>query len=175
MAYYVRLIEDITHIEKTRLCCEHNTFYCIEADVPTREFRTKQNTLSIWRIESLSDLDDAVCCITSMRSSIITTNFAIIPSDSIDGYFDVERTTPEGLPVVDPVSVHYDIQNVTFSQLIRVMSVIAAIAREDEAYEDGKYIVSYTTQELKDKLIALHNKDRLRLNKGLRKALGISA
>ena len=68
------------------------------ADAATAEFRSKNGTLSTWRIDSVDKLDEAVLAIVVTSSKIERMDFIVIDTDYLDEqHLEYNQTSTGGV------------------------------------------------------------------------------
>ncbi len=146
----------------------------IVADAATTEFRTKKGTLSTWRIECLTDLDEAVLAIVVTSTKIETMDFIIINTDYLDEQDLEYKQTYAGLDIAVPdlQESHDDIVDITIPKLINCTKVYKMILEVDNDQEI--YIVRYVEGDIKKLLSKAYSDSRIeleKLNKGIKKII----
>lgn len=144
------------------------------ADAATSEFRSKAGTLSMWRIDSIEKLDEAVLAIIVTLTKVETMDYIVINMDYLDEEGLSYKQTYAGvdIAVADLQDTHYDILNITIPRLINCTCVYRRVFREDK--DRGIYIVRYTESEIRDLLSNAYEQGRIdetKLNKGISKVI----
>ena len=80
MAFLVRKLGKMDEIFSL---CDKSDIKKVYADIPTVEFRSKNGTLSTWRINSLEEIGNAVLAIAVTSSDISKMDFIIINTDPV--------------------------------------------------------------------------------------------
>lgn len=147
------------------------------ADAATAEFRSKNGTLSTWRIDSVDKLDEAVLAIVVTSSKIERMDFIVIDTDYLDEQQLEYSQTYAGqkIAVPDLQDTHYDIINVTIPRLINCTCVYRRVFMEDK--DQGIYLVRYVEGDIRDLLEKAAIASRLdmnNLNKGIKKELSFA-
>ncbi len=147
------------------------------ADAATAEFRSKNGTLSTWRIDSVDKLDEAVLAIVVTSSKIERMDFIVIDTDYLDEQHLEYNQTYAGqrIAVPDLQDTHYDIINVTIPRLINCTCVYRRVFKEDK--DQGVYLVRYVEGDIRDLLEKAAIASRLdmnSLNKGIKKELSFA-
>lgn len=127
MCFYVRKItrskwtpnENITDVSE------------LSADAITNCLRTTGNSLSIWKIDSIDELKDAVLAIASQQDRLDTIDIVIIDKDKIDEK-NLSLTKSSGITIYkDFINRHYDICNLTHSSLGKVALIIVEYCKKN--------------------------------------------
>lgn len=144
------------------------------ADAATTEFRTKNGTLSTWRIEDISELDEAILAIVVTSSKVERMDFIIINTEYLDEHNLEYNQTYAGqdIAVPDLQDTHYDIINITIPSLIKCTCVYRRVFEADNNNEI--YIVRYVEGDIKELLKKANSENRIdleKLNKGIKKEL----
>lgn len=160
MAYLVRKLNKRENVTKM---CSSTDIDSILADGPVGEFRTKNGTLSTWKIDSLEDIENAVLAIAVTSSKLTRMDFIIINTDILDSRGLKYENTYAGqdIAVPDLQDSHYDIVEVTLKKLYDCSFVYRIIQSDDN--DDGKFIVRYAEREIKDLLKKAYSENRIDL------------
>lgn len=147
------------------------------ADAATAEFRSKNGTLSTWKIDSVDKLDEAVLAIVVTSSKIERMDFIVIDTDYLDEqHLEYSQTyAGQKIAVPDLQNTHYDIINVTIPRLINCTCVYRRVFKEDR--DQGVYLVRYVEGDIRDLLEKAAIASRLDmncLNKGIKKELSFA-
>ena len=147
------------------------------ADAATAEFRSKNGTLSTWRIDTVDKLDEAVLAIVVTSSKIERMDFIVIDTDYLDEqHLEYSQTyAGQKIAVPDLQDTHYDIINVTIPRLINCTCVYRRVFKEDR--DQGVYLVRYVEGDIRDLLEKAAIASRLDmncLNKGIKKELSFA-
>ena len=147
------------------------------ADAATAEFRSKNGTLSTWKIDSVDKLDEAVLAIVVTSSKIERMDFIVIDTDYLDEqHLEYSQTyAGQKIAVPDLQNTHYDIINVTIPRLIKCTCVYRRVFKEDR--DQGVYLVRYVEGDIRDLLEKAAIASRLDmncLNKGIKKELSFA-
>ncbi len=134
----------------------------IEADTVVAEFKTDQNKLSVWQVETETDLEDAFIALGSSCSSIGTIWAAkVSPQDLHDvGFDDEEGNTPT-------FGINQKHRNITDLNYVSLGSVISSIIL---CFQTKDRIVKRSRAEMKRLLAEAYNNGRLNvpeLNPGI--------
>ena len=144
------------------------------ADAAIAEFRSKNGTLSTWKIDSVDKLDEAVLAIVVTSSKIERMDFIVIDTDYLDEqHLEYSQTyAGQKIAVPDLQDTHYDIINVTIPRLINCTCVYRRVFKEDR--DKGVYLVRYVEGDIRDLLEKAAIASRLDmncLNEGIKKKL----
>jgi len=89
----------------------------VSADAITNCMKTKQNTLSVWEIESPDELDNAVLAIVSQHQHLETIDVVKLDSVSLVEN-EIVWVESRGLtPIDDLVDTHFDLSELTYPKL----------------------------------------------------------
>ena len=134
------------------------------ADAATAEFRSKNGTLSTWKIDSVDKLDEAVLAIVVTSSKIERMDFIVIDTDYLDEqHLEYSQTyAGQKIAVPDLQDTHYDIINVTIPRLINCTCVYRRVFKEDR--DQGVYLVRYVEGDIRDLLEKAAIASRLDMN-----------
>ena len=174
MAYLVR---KLTKRENVDIIGNTEDIENMFADAATAEFRSKNGTLSTWRIDSVDKLDEAVLAIVVTSSKIERMDFIVIDTDYLDEqHLEYSQTyAGQKIAVPDLQDTHYDIINVTIPRLINCTCVYRRVFKEDR--DQGVYLVRYVEGDIRDLLEKAAIASRLDmncLNKGIKKELSFA-
>lgn len=171
MSYLVRKLNKRANIDIIGKTEDVETMF---ADAATAEFRSKNGTLSTWRIDSINKLDDAVLAIVVTSSKVERMDFILIDTDYLDEQQLEYSQTYAGqkIAVPDLQDTHYDIINITIPRLINCTCVYRKVFLEDK--DQGIFLVRYTEGDIRDLLVKASDESRLvidTLNNGIKKVL----
>ena len=158
MAYLVRKLNKMDEIFSL---CNVEDITTINADIPTTEFRTKNGTLSTWRIDSIADIDNAVLAIAVTSSEITKMDFIIINTDILQkNNLEFKQTyAGQDIAIPDLQDSHYDILDITIGKLINCTKVYQTVAEMDPNGE--KLILRYAAGQVMDLLVEAEHNQRL--------------
>ncbi len=94
------------------------------ADAITNCMRTSKNTLSVWGIESSTDLEEAVLAIASQFDHLDTADFLIIETELLDSKGLSLENTPGFTPYKEFVNQHRDVIDLDYHKLGDMADVI---------------------------------------------------
>jgi len=121
LAYYVRKISPAKWPQKGQnLCVEQ-----YRADAITGDLRTTEDTLSLWMIDNLDELENAVLALASGNDKIVTHNVLAIPEEKIEEYGFKLIETKGDTPVDILAHNHRDISEITYKDLGLFAELIA--------------------------------------------------
>ncbi|TVR82964.1 MAG: hypothetical protein EA412_01200 [Chitinophagaceae bacterium] len=89
----------------------------VKADAVTNCLKTTKNSLSVWRIESEDDLDEAVLALVSNQDHLDTIDVVILEESTLIGYKLNIVASPGDTPVESLIEAHRDIADLTFTNL----------------------------------------------------------
>jgi len=119
----------------------------VSADAVTNCLKTTKNTLSVWRIESEADLDDAVLALAANQDHLDTIDVVILEESSLIDYNLNIVASPGETPVEYLIDAHRDIANLTFLDLGKVKDHIVERIRKQKM---KRYTVGSLKSLLKD-------------------------
>ncbi len=130
----------------------------IPADAITNCLRTQQNKLSVWRIKSEDEIENAVLAISSGQTHLETFDIVILSSEHLKQngikFMPTEGETAAKIPKED---MHFDMIDLTYEKLGIIAYHIVEKFKE-------KKVFRYTKGKLKDILINANNEKRLNIN-----------
>lgn len=166
MAFLVRKLGKMDQIFSLR---DKSDIQKVYADIPTMEFRSKNGTLSTWRIDSLGEIENAVLAIAVTSTDITKMDFIIIDTDLLsENSLEYEQTyAGQEIAIPDLQDTHYDIVGITIEKLVNCTRVYQRIVDLDP---DGEtYIIRYAAGEIKDLLKCAIEENRVDESKASRK------
>jgi hypothetical protein len=113
------------------------------ADAVTGSLRTKNNTLSVWQIENLDELEDAVIAFVCQGQHLDTVDVVSFTESALSERKLGFRNTPAKTPHRKFVERHYDVCDLDYDSLGRFSLVIVDCLRKES-------IVRFTHKQLKD-------------------------
>lgn len=113
------------------------------ADAVTGSLRTKNNTLSVWQIESLDELEDAVIAFVCQGQHLDTVDVVSFTESALSERELNLRKTPAATPRKEFVERHYDVCDLDYDSLGRLSFVIVDCLRKEAT-------VRFTHKQLKD-------------------------
>lgn len=126
----------------------------IEADTVVAEFKTDNNKLSVWKIETDDDLKDALIALGSNCTKVGTIFAAMISPDDLEeiSFDEEEGDTPT-------IGINQKHRNMVGLNYISLGCIITAIL---SCLKDGKRIVRRTRPEMKALLAKAYMDNRLK-------------
>ena len=88
----------------------------LSADALTQDLRTTSNTLSMWEIENLHELDDVCIAIAVTRNEVIDFDILIFNKEEIEETFELEKTQGD-TSFENFKNKHYDIRNLNLEKI----------------------------------------------------------
>lgn len=169
MAFLVRKLGKMDEIFSL---CDKSDIKKVYADIPTMEFRSKNGTLSTWRINSLEEIGNAVLAIAVTSSDITKMDFIIINTDLLtENSLEYKQTyAGQDIAIPDLQDTHYDIIGVTIEKLVNCTKVYQRIVELDPNGET--YIIRYAAGEIKDLLKSAIEEHRVDESKAPKKNKG---
>lgn len=160
MAYYIRKISPAKWPQKGKSVKVGE----VRADAITGDIRTSEDTISLWRIEDIDELEQAVLALASAGDKAVTYNVLSIPEEMMEKYNLELKETDGNTPVRELAKTHRDVVNVTYAGLGRFAQVIMEALEADKLHTITKkqvknlIVTAYKAGKIdKDKL-----KDRMR-------------
>lgn len=137
----------------------------ISADVITSEFRTKDNTLSTWRISSAENLEDAILAIATTSSRIETMDFIVIEIGLIEEHqLFAEYSDPGSIPMEAQRTSHHDLKDLNLNKLGNIAFLYKHIAQEQNTNPEKELIKRYRKKELSDLILKALEEGKLNLD-----------
>lgn len=114
----------------------------VSADAITLCLKTNQNCLSVWRIESETELDEAILAIVSAQDRLEAIDIVVLDeSEILKNNIEIENT-PGFTPVSDLINHHRDLKNLTLSKLKNISNLIVDYLLMDEDRDKDKFPLS---------------------------------
>lgn len=140
------------------------------ADTITGDLRTVSNKLSLWLIDSLDVLNDAILALALMRNKLTRLDIIMIDRIKIEQKGLEVLNTPENgkTPLINFDEYHYDVINLTYDKL----GIFSQIIIDDVTNEEK--CLRYTKGEISELLFEGYMNNRFKidcLNEGLIKDL----
>ena len=147
MAYYVRkiarakwhLLEDGTE----------DIIYNYKADTIANDIRTKDNTLSLWRTEGLSDKEiEPVVVINSLLGDTISPiDLIFIPEEMLEG-FTLEQEDGD-TAVSSYCNLHYNVKKLSVAKhiLFAATVILKILAVENNSQTNQKSLIKHFSKE----------------------------
>lgn len=162
MGYLVRKLLKRENIAIMGLAESVESMY---ADAATSEFRSKAGTLSMWRVDDATSIEDAVLAVVTSSSKFETMDFVIVNTDYLDEQ-DLQYIQSDPGPdmaVEDLRNRHYDVINITIPKLLNCTKVYRKIYKEDDNQE--RFIIRFVDGEIRDLLKKANRENRIDLSK----------
>ena len=147
---FVRGISNVTSIERIPYECENAVIGIVWS-----EMRSKDDTLSIWKIENREDFEDAALSIILPKSRIDAASFLIIEDNAFsENHIEIKQIPPEKEFVLDSKAIHYNMVNIRACSAPDVLRIYKSMyEKELKCVEEGMYIVSWTISEAGEKIL----------------------
>ncbi len=116
--------------------------YDVSADAITNCLKTSKNTLSVWKIETENDLDQAVLALVSNQDNLDTIDVVILDESSLVDYNVRIISSPGNTPIESLTEAHRDLSELSYTTLGIVKDHIVSRIRNN-------YIKRYTVGNLK--------------------------
>ncbi len=117
----------------------------IKADTITKDLRTSSNNLSLWRIESLEDMPQAVIALTANFDHLQGIDMVAIDEMDLRSRGLSIGQSPSGTPVVDLRDTHRNVTDLTLEKLSAfALCVFSAV--------DAGQVRSYSAKQVKGML-----------------------
>jgi len=130
----------------------------ISADAITNCMKTKNNTLSMWRIDDEGKIDEAVLAIVSAHQHLESFDVVWMKISQLEEYGIGMQDTPGTTPISDLVERHVDIVNLTYRSLGKVANCIV------KSFSDSS-VKRYTYASLKKLLKSAIKSGRLEVER----------
>ncbi|MBB1150791.1 hypothetical protein H4K35_11805 [Myroides sp. NP-2] len=116
--------------------CNENDLEDSSADAITNCLKTNNNDLSVWRIESIDQLENALLAlITSKQQSKLSTLHYVLIDEELLKANDLNLSETPGDTVIESLKdSHRDINNLTYSRLGKMKNIILNCLNEDDKY-----------------------------------------
>lgn len=89
----------------------------VKADAITNCLKTTKNNLSVWRIESEDDLEEAILALVANQDHLDTIDVVILEESTLIDYKLNIVASPGDTPVESLIAAHRDISDLTFTNL----------------------------------------------------------
>ena len=132
----------------------------VSSDIVTSCLRTKNETLSIWQVESDHDIENAIAAFVSVRDQVNYVEYIVIPPGKLQEH-GLSVTGSDGkTPFKKQNNKHYDITGLNYSLLGNVTSTICEllqgeVAIQRKSKQDVKVLLSETVKNGDIRLIDL--------------------
>lgn len=103
----------------------------VSADAITNCMKTRNNTLSAWRIESVAEVDEAVLAIVSAHQQLDTIDVVWVSKKQLEADGISIQETPGITPIADLVDHHVDVVDLTYKSLGKVAYCIVNCFSQD--------------------------------------------
>lgn len=126
MGYYVRMInhskwskayKKLKELEESKEVTKDDT----HADVITTELRTQKNTISLWKIENLNELDEIILSLALNREKLDRLDIMIIEQEKLENYIDksdIHHDPKTAYTAINKLEEkHYDIVNMNYDSI----------------------------------------------------------
>lgn len=130
MAFYVRKISPGKWPRKG----EGGSVAAIRADAITGDLRTTGDTISLWRIESPADLNQAVLALATGNDKAATHNVLLISEESLQKCGFILAEHEGNTPLEAMVKEHRDIVNVNYDSLGKLAQLIIEAINAGKMY-----------------------------------------
>ena len=127
----------------------------VSGDAITNCLKTKNNTISTWKIMSEDEIEQAVLAIVSAHHHIDTIDVVILDKEDMEKKFNLKRE-PGNTPVKDLVDRHIDISGINYNNLGELAQAIVDKFKENRVFR-------FTRKQIKDLLIIAVKSERLSL------------
>ena len=115
MSFLVRKIMRSSS-ESILKACPKTNLKNITSDVTTNEFRSSNSELSVWKINTLEDLDDAALAIVLGGQKFEDFKLMVVDSGIIEGNFEIKKS-PGSTAAIPLIDMHRDICGITHGSL----------------------------------------------------------
>lgn len=120
--FYVRKLAKPPNLQKIQTTTE---ITIVPADFVGQEMRTSQNTLSVWRCESLDEAGrhDAIVAALFASSEIVATQFIILDSEMLEAA-GIKTCDSEGITAYKGLNhLHTDLCELTYEKIGKLLSL----------------------------------------------------
>ena len=142
MSYLIRKVENIAEWSN-----KSDDEQDLPADTLTHELKTTSNTLSLWEISDLTQLDDIAIAIATTRDEIKDFFLVYFEKDEIEKNFDLINQKNESTPFEDYQDKHYDIQNLKVKDLCGFAKKILQVVEQGKVFD---FLVEEEKDHIKD-------------------------
>ena len=155
---YVRGINNVTFLEQIPPKCEDTVIGIVWS-----EMRSKDDTLSMWRIENREDFDDAALSIVLPKYKIDKASFLIIEDSAFaENNIEIRKDSPDKCLIRNSKAEHYNMINIRAGSAADVLHVYRSMYEKDMLnVEEGMYIISWTSNETGDKILNACEADKI--------------
>jgi len=152
MSYYVRMIgynkwsNSYNELKRNSDISREKT----HADVITTELRTHNNTISLWKIENLNEIDEIVLSLAMSRDKLARLDIMVMEQEKLETFIakeDIKEAPDTANTAIEKLaSKHYDIVDMTYTNLGELSECMMSIWGDEVAQEE-------TAKEEKNDLI----------------------
>jgi hypothetical protein len=143
MAVFVRKLSNRKNIDSIRKAANVKD---VQADAVTSEFKTKNNSLSVWRVVDKTAAEQGILAIALSSSHIETMDFVLFDEDSVNSNnLTAIHTFPAKNPYSDAAEMHFDISDMRLHSLSSICKMYKSI--------DDSCIIRKTKSDLKNLII----------------------
>jgi hypothetical protein len=125
--------------------------YDVSADALTNCLRTTKNTLSVWKIDTEDDLNQAVLALVANQDHLAAIDVVILEESSLSQYNLKIIASPGDTPVESLVNEHRDIAELSYNKIGHVTNHIVDRIRSNHI---KRYTISMLKKVLKDAIEA---------------------
>ena len=117
-----------------------------------RELRSKNDTLSMWHIDDITYLDDAMLSIILTRDRVDKGAFFVFDDDMINKHMIKYKPSDPGciVPLIDSHAEHYNMYNIRLCNTKNVLNAYREALEKErlETSDDGVYIRDYSIDQI---------------------------
>ena len=146
----------VRKINRSKWNSSDDNVFNLPSDAITSCTRTSRNTLSVWKITSENDLDEAVLALASNFQKLEAIDVVILDGDYLVKATIEQEQTNGITPVTDLIEYHYDLKNLNYYKIGLVAEHIIKRIRLNK-------VKRYTITELKELLKKAIEQDRLKI------------
>ncbi len=160
---FVRGISNVSTIKSIPDHCEETVIGIVYA-----EMRTRDDKLSVWKIEDADDFLDAALSIILPKNRIDEAAFLVIEEDVLKQNnitYEPEKPTKEY--IIKSKAEHYNMTNICIGSapdVLRAYKTMCTIEEEREEAQEEKYIVSWTHDQAGDYIIDACEKGKVNIS-----------
>lgn len=144
MAFYVRKINSVDNL---KLIQDTQDISFLEADILKNEFSTTGGTLSTWKIESQSELKEAVLATAICFKQLSDMYFLLINDSFITSDIDIKPEASGHYLCEELEQRHYNIKNINVGNIKNSILLIKS-AIQNENLDDPSILILQTAPEI---------------------------
>lgn len=134
MEYYIRMIGKKGQWEEDK----GKEIGEIRSDIVTNCLRTSGNTLSLWKIDSTEETEEALIALSSNRDRLQKLDYILIPAEVINNSGLVLKKSEGKSPYLNFNDKHYDITSLNYDSLGKVVKLVLDLINKPECNIERK-------------------------------------